>query len=157
MEHSNRRYNEEEVSEIVRRALSSRSGPRDTIGHDELVDIARSTGISRSQLEASIEDQELTGQLDFYKEKWVKRHRKDFFDHFRVYIIVNAALTMMNLFVSPRYLWVMWVILGWGIGVALQASSTFFVSDETIERGALRMMKKERKRREKYEDFMEEY
>jgi hypothetical protein len=156
MEHSNRRYDEEEVSEIVRRALNSRSGPRDTIGHDELVDIARSSGISRTQLEMAIEEQELTGELEHYKEKWIKRHRKDFFDHFRVFIIVNAALAMMNI-MTTRYPWVLWVICGWGIGVALQASSTFFVGDETVERGAMRMMKKERKRRAKYEDFMEEY
>ena len=156
MEHSNRRYSEEEVSEIVRRALNLRGGPGDTIGHDELVDIARSSGISRSQLEAAIEDQEMTGQLDVYKEKWLKRHKKDFYDHLRVYAIVCGALAIMNL-MTTRYPWVLWVMVSWGIGIAIHASNTFFVGDETVERGAMRMMKKERRRREKYADFMEEY
>ena len=157
MEHSNRRYNEEEVSEIVRRALNSRGGPSDTIGHDELVDIARASGISREQLEMAIEDQELTGELEIYKEKWLKRHKQDFYDHFRVFVIVCAALAMVNV-MTTRYPWVLWVIVGWGFfGVLMHASSTFFVPEEKIERGAMRMMKKERKRREKYEAFMEEY
>jgi len=156
MEHSNRRYDEEEVTDIVRRALNSRSG-RTTIDHDELVDIARTTGISRSQLEASIEEQEMTGELEIYKEKWFKRHKKDFYDHLRVFIIVNFFLFVLNIVTGPRYMWVLWVIGGWGFGVVLQASKTFFVSDDTIERGAMRMMRKERKRKDKYEAFMEEY
>jgi len=149
MEHSNRRYTEEEVSEVIRRSLLGGSGTRDTISHDELVDIARSSGISRSQLEESLAYQESRGELDAAKAHWVQRHRQDFYSHLRSYIIVNGVLLLINLATSPRYIWAIWPMMGWGIGVLFHASDTFFVSEEKIERGARKLMKKQQRYREK--------
>lgn len=35
------------------------------------------------------------------------------------YLVVNAFLVFVNLMTTPSYLWVLWVIAGWGIGLIL--------------------------------------
>jgi hypothetical protein len=50
---------------------------------------------------------------------------KGFYQHLAVYVVINAGLVAINLLTSPRYLWFVWPLLGWGIGVALHALTTF--------------------------------
>jgi len=50
---------------------------------------------------------------------------KGFYTHFGIYIIVNIFLVVLNLISSPNDLWFIWVLLGWGIGVAAHALSVF--------------------------------
>ena len=57
-------------------------------------------------------------------QKQVKKI-KDFYTHLGIYIIVCTFLVFLNLFASPEYLWVLWVIFGWGIGVAIDGITTF--------------------------------
>lgn len=35
------------------------------------------------------------------------------------YLVVNVFLVFVNLTTTPNYLWVLWVIAGWGIGLIL--------------------------------------
>lgn len=35
------------------------------------------------------------------------------------YLFVNVFLVFVNLMTTPNYLWVLWVIAGWGIGLIL--------------------------------------
>ena len=147
MEESNRRYSDEEVSAIFRRALQS-GGHRDTINHSELVDIARSSGISPEQLQAAIEEESREGDLDAAKEKWKGRHRQEFYGHLTSYCIINGFLLMVNLITGPRYLWVVWPMMGWGVGLAFHYVNTFFVADEKVERGARKLLRKRQRRLE---------
>jgi predicted membrane channel-forming protein YqfA (hemolysin III family) len=41
-----------------------------------------------------------------------------FFIHLGVYVLVVGLLAALNLYRSPNNLWFIWVLLGWGIGVA---------------------------------------
>lgn len=50
---------------------------------------------------------------------------KSFYINFSIYIIVNIFLALVNLITSPGRLWFIWVVLGWGIGIAFQAYSVF--------------------------------
>jgi hypothetical protein len=161
MEHSNRRYTSEEVSDIVRLALDSGTGSADTIGHDELLDIADRSGISRADLEAAIEQKEKTGKLDHYKREWILSQKKEFFDGLKGYIFWMVVLSVFN-FLTSDYPWVLWPMIGWGIAVLFSASETFFPSEEKIEKGALTLLneelkEKEKVRQEKFEAFMAEY
>lgn len=38
--------------------------------------------------------------------------------HFAVFLIVNAFFLAINLLTSPRYLWFIWPMISWGIGLA---------------------------------------
>jgi hypothetical protein len=151
MEHSNRRYSEEEVTQIIRHALS-RGGLKDTISHDELVEIARSSGISGAKLEAAIENLEADGAMEAAKVEWLKRHREEFFQHLTSYVIVNGFLWFVWFWATRGgYPWPVWPMAGWGIGLAFHFMDTFFVSETKIERGAERLLRQRRRRQERME------
>ena len=151
MDESNRRYSDEEVSAIFRRALSG-GGHRDTINHSELLDIARSSGITPEQLEAAIDEESREGDLDAAKEQWTQRQRREFYSHLTSYCIINGFLLMVNLITIRGYLWVIWPMMGWGIGLAFHYVNTFFVAEEKIERGARRLLRKRQRRLERLHD-----
>lgn len=152
MEHANRRYSEDEVTQIVRHALA-RGGVKDTISHDELVEIARSSGISGAKLEAAIEHLETEAMFESAKVEWLKRHRGEFFRHLTSYCIINGFLLFVNLVTTHSMtlmrLWVIWPMAGWGIGLAFHFVDTFFVSELKIERGARRLLKQRRRQQER--------
>lgn len=49
----------------------------------------------------------------------------EFIEHFLIYIVVNPLLVILNLLVSPGFLWSFIVIVGWGIGLAGHFLSAF--------------------------------
>jgi hypothetical protein len=139
----NQRYSEDEVSRIIKRALQS-GDDRDTISHAELMDIADKSGVSHEALEAVLRDEDSSRELEDAKVLWLKRHRQDFHNHLRSFVIVNGVLVMMNMMTS-RYPWALWPIMGWGIGLLFHASDTYFVSEDRIDKGARKILKKRRK------------
>lgn len=50
---------------------------------------------------------------------------KGFYYHLVSYIVVNVVLVVINLLTSPEYLWFIWPILGWGVGLAIHAFTVF--------------------------------
>jgi transcriptional regulator with XRE-family HTH domain len=53
------------------------------------------------------------------------RKIKGFYIHLAQYVVIVAALAALNLIVSPRYLWVVWVAAGWGLGVLIHGLRVF--------------------------------
>lgn len=49
-----------------------------------------------------------------------------FYIHLAVYLAVNILLAILNLIYSPQYLWFLWPLFGWGIGIAFHALGVFF-------------------------------
>lgn len=147
VEESNRRFTDEEVTEIFRRALA-RGGHKDTISHTELIEIARSSGISPEQLQAAIDEEADEGELEAAKEQWKQRQRREFYSHLTSYCIINGFLLMVNLLTTRGYIWVVWPMMGWGIGLAFHYVNAFFIADEKAERGAKRILRKKRRRME---------
>ena len=50
---------------------------------------------------------------------------KGFYFHLISYIVVNAVLVVINLLTSPEYLWFIWPIIGWGVGLLIHAFTVF--------------------------------
>lgn len=138
----NQRYDEDEVSRIIRSALLSGSSDG-MISHEELIDIAMKSGVHPDKLDQVLREQESTRELEDAKKLFIKRHRQDFHNHLRSYVIVNGFLILMNLMTSG-YPWVLWCLMGWGMGLLFHASDTYFVSEDRVERGARKIMKKRR-------------
>ncbi len=73
---------------------------------------------------------------------------RGFYAHATAYALVNAGLLLINLLTSPAYLWVVWPLLGWGIGLASHGLGVFggrFGRD--WEERQLRQLLDERERR----------
>jgi len=53
------------------------------------------------------------------------RKLRGFYLHLMKYVIVCLGLLLINLMSSPHTLWVVWVALGWGLGLLLHAFRVF--------------------------------
>lgn len=73
-----------------------------------------------TQVEITEEEQEVIEQV---------RAIKDFYSHLMSFAVVITLLFIFNYFFTPGYFWVWWVVLGWGVGIASHAMSTFEVFD----------------------------
>ena len=67
--------------------------------------------------------------MEDHEEYRSARRRVDakiaFFIHAVVYVIINALLVGINLSTSPGYLWFLWPLGGWGLGLFFHALSVF--------------------------------
>ncbi len=53
------------------------------------------------------------------------RDIKAFYINLWSYVIVMTVLLIINLLTGPRYIWVVWPALGWGIGVLMHGLTVF--------------------------------
>lgn len=53
------------------------------------------------------------------------RKVRAFYMHLVQYVVICTGLAALNIVTTPGYLWVAWVILGWGLGVASHALRVF--------------------------------
>lgn len=59
-----------------------------------------------------------------YEEKTLREKKIDFKRHFRTYLVMSLFFIALDVF-TPGASWAVWPILGWGIGVAMQALSLY--------------------------------
>ncbi len=59
------------------------------------------------------------------KAKKKVKERKDFYQHLMSYAIVNTFLFALNIITSPGYLWFVFPLMGWGVGLAFHYVSVF--------------------------------
>ena len=53
------------------------------------------------------------------------RKLKGFYFHLMLYGLIISFLVIVNLVTYPRYLWVIWTALGWGIGILFHGLRVF--------------------------------
>lgn len=53
---------------------------------------------------------------------------KGFYSHLFIFCVVLIGLGIINFKYSPEYLWFLWNVLGWGIGVLFHAMIAFNLS-----------------------------
>lgn len=142
----NRRFSSDEVSAIVRRGLEHQSSSGD-ISYEELEDIALQSGISAQVLQQAIAAEEDHRERERAKAKWLSRRKTGFYYHLWPYVLVNAFLIAVNLMTAPDgYFWAIWPMLGWGLGLAFHAVSTFLPSERKLEREIRHQVKHKKKR-----------
>ena len=64
------------------------------------------------------------------------KQRRDFAAHCVAYIVVNAMLVAVWAITDAGYFWPAWVMLGWGVGLALNAWDVYFrrpITEEDIQ------------------------
>ncbi len=54
--------------------------------------------------------------------------RMGFYYHLAVYVTVNLLLTVISLKLTPGFFWVMWMAMGWGIGIIVHGLSALFLA-----------------------------
>ena len=118
-----KQYDDNEISRIIRRALKLSDAHK--ISHEDLMDTARQIGLDPQIVEIAIKEE----QREFKQQRIrraVKRRRKAGFQwHLWSYLIVNAALILINR-LTPGPWWFHWSVLGWGIGLAFHFKAVYF-------------------------------
>lgn len=137
----------DEVEAILRRGLN-RKRDSGEITRGELIDTARELGLDVSEVERAIREQRKYGAIDAAREEVKLRKKQGFYRHLRTYLIINAALLLINL-VDGGNLWFFYPLIGWGIGLAFHASNAFNPGQRELDHGARRILRKrERKCRD---------
>lgn len=135
---SERRYSEQEVRAILERA--SRQDTSDGLSHSDLLDAAGEAGISRDAVEQAALDVEASRGRELARERIIARRRTGFFSHLSAYLAVQIFLIAINLLTSPQYLWFVFPLLGWGLGLFFSARHGLSkeVSERQVDREILR-------------------
>ena len=54
-----------------------------------------------------------------------------FYNHVVVYLIVMGALLAINLMTTPRTLWFVWPLVGWGVAILFHGFGVFVFGKDT--------------------------
>lgn len=55
-----------------------------------------------------------------------------FFVHAAVYTAVMVLLVVINMLTSPRAIWFIWPLIGWGFAVALHGVRVYLLADRDV-------------------------
>lgn len=138
-------YAEEDAQQILRLALhkDSQSG---ALSRGDLVAAAAEMGVSEDALLAA-ERQWLTeGAKKRDMQLFAAERRREFFSELTTYLLVNAMLVGINLFLTPGFFWAIFPILGWGVAIGMQAFETFTPQGENFRREFEKWQRKREKR-----------
>lgn len=83
--------------------------------------------------------EEIRVESDDPREEAIERlkARREFGGHVVAYLVINAFLVTVWFVTGAGYFWPVWVLAGWGIGLALHAYSVYFqhpITEAEIER-----------------------
>ncbi len=78
-------------------------------------------------------------EQDDRREAALKRlkAKRDFKTHLAVYVIVNSMLVAIWAFSGRGYFWPIWPLLGWGVGLVINAWAVYFerpITEEDIRK-----------------------
>lgn len=143
-----RTYSREEVQAILSRALEGAAASGDDLSHEDLLAVGRELGIEAGAIEAAAAGIGDQVAIEKAVDARVRRSRRGFVNHLFSFVIVNAALVAMNLFIGGPY-WFVWSLFGWGIGVAFHARAALFPDREHLAQKAKKRLEADRAREEK--------
>jgi 2TM domain len=116
-------YNSEEMQQILEVAFRQKQKGEYT--REQIIEIASELGVSSESLQAA-EQEWLKNNKEVKQEQMSNsQQRKGFKSHLFAFIAINGFLVLLNLVVSPGYLWAIFPILGWGLGLLLHGIKVY--------------------------------
>jgi hypothetical protein len=133
-------YTQEEVNEILRRALSQESSRETVLSHDDLVEIATEAGIDRSSLDQAMADlaEERTresARKDASAE--IAAERQVQLKRFLASLLTHGTINALLYFAATRLTggtWYVWPLLASGIVLTLKLRHVLFPHDKVLRR-----------------------
>ena len=135
------RYSEEAAREILKRATEVQLKESD-FSDEHLHQMAQELGISEHALvlakeqyltEQTVASKPVVDEDDDLRElgitpeiraQFEKHRRRDFYNHFSIYAVMSVFFLLIDIFSGSGW-WFFWPMMGWGIGLAIHAVSTF--------------------------------
>ena len=145
---SGRRYTDDEVREILRRAVDHDAEDHSSLSHADLIDAAGEIGISADAVDAAAADLSVTDDVRAEVERRRARRRRRFGRHLVTYLLVNAFLFAID-FLTPGGPWFYYPLLGWGLLLALHGSGLLFTSEGDDREAAQKLVDRRRQREQR--------
>jgi hypothetical protein len=157
MDRSQPRYTQDEVNEILKRALAQEAGQERVLSHDELVDIAAEAGIERAALDRAMVElaQEHSRALARKREtSEIAAERQLQLKRWGASLVSHAVLNGFLYVISAKLMggtWFVWPLTVSGALLALKLRHVLFPYDKVQRRRrqAERQREQERKRAER--------
>ncbi len=127
-------YNQQAIQQILQLAIARQHENGELMNRDQLLEIAAELSISPETLLAA-------------EKEWLARQgevqQKQDFDNYRrrklrlnaeKYLIINTFLMLLNFLNSYSLSWSLYILIIWGLGLALNAWNTFKTDTEEYEK-----------------------
>jgi hypothetical protein len=124
-------YRSDDVQQILQRAMTRKQ--EGEFSHEQLLEMASELGISAGNLQ--IAEQEWLAQRGEIQERkeFDAALREGVKSHFFSYLAVNTFLLLLNLVTDQTISWALYPLLGWGLGLLIQALQTYQLKGEKYE------------------------
>ncbi|MCK9150698.1 2TM domain-containing protein [Methanobacterium alcaliphilum] len=80
--------------------------------------------------------------LEDYKKVYHEVAKKDrarsFYLHLTIYLSINTISAIINIMLTPQFVWVIFPIIFWGIGVIWNYVSSFILIDSKLKKLSLK-------------------
>jgi hypothetical protein len=115
-----RQYTNEEAASIITRVLDRQNGEGGRISHDELLETARDIGVTTLELEEAVVAEARARAERLVRDEERQHDLRKLLRHLATYVILGAFCFVLDVRVTGG-VWYFWVLLGWGVVVALHA------------------------------------
>lgn len=113
-----RTYSDAELEAILRRALEQQAAAGDGFGHDELVAAAREVGLDEAAVERAVAEVAIERDTQQIRAALRSKRVQRWLRHLVTYLAVVGGFMGLHL-LGLAGAWVLWMAVGWGIGLAL--------------------------------------
>ena len=146
-------YSQEEVNEIIRRALDKQAGREGHLDHDDLVAIADEVGIDRASLERATADLAQARERNLFQQseaQEIAAERKIQLKRFSATLLSHAVMNAVFYVVDTRFfggVWFKWPLLGSAILLSFRLRNLLAPHDKLLRRRRNEQKRSERERR----------
>jgi hypothetical protein len=144
---SKRTYTQEEVTEILKRAMKQQSLQKQGLSHEELVEMANEVGIDRAAVESATTELVETQAEELARSEDARalaEERTRLFTSFVTSLFFYVVICGALYFIDTRFTggtWYYWAALGWGIALLFQLRRVMF-PHQSLEKRRRRELKK---------------
>jgi 2TM domain len=134
-------YCSEDAQQILHIAIAKQAEAGE-LTRTQLYEIAAELNIAPSDMQAAEQEWQIRRGESTERQAFDLQRRQRFQQRFARFAIVNGFLLLLNLLLSGGLGWSLYILLGWGVGVALDAWKTFQLSGEDYEEAFIRWRQK---------------
>ena len=126
-------YNQEDIQQILQLAIAKHH-TEEELTRQQLWEIAAELDISNATIQAAERDWLEQKAIDRQRRAFDLYRRQKFKQKLTKYAIVNTFLVSLNLITAATLSWSLYILLFWGLGVALSGWKAYLSQGEEYER-----------------------
>ncbi len=122
-----------DVEQILKLAVHKAGYSDEEALRQRLMAAAGELGLTEAQVQAAEEEYRQQKELAEEQAEYHKYVSNEFWEHFWAYIIVNGAMVGFNFYQKGHIGWAIWPLIGWGIGIAFHAVTSFAKNTDSYQ------------------------